>query len=133
MTGIGASLPEPANKPAEASWPLRIERSAPDATREQYKIVVGNKIAQALLVRRHDGKEMRAERSVIALGDAELKLPDKGLAVAVSAPRFNADPWKDLFSGDGVQGSAQSDFSISQVAIKTPKLHFLRRDFNQAD
>ncbi len=133
LTGISASLPEPLNKAAELSWPLRIERSAPDATREQYKITVGNKIAQALLLRRHDGKEMRAEKTVIALGEGELRLPEKGLAVMVSAPRFNADPWKDLFSGDAAPGGAQSDFALSLVAIKTPKLHLLGRDFSQAD
>ena len=133
LTGISASLPEPLNKAAEASWPLRIERSAPDATREQYKVNVGNKIAQALVVRRHDGKEMRAERSVIALGDADLRLPEKGLAVIVAAPRFDADSWKDLFAGEGAQGATQSDFALSHVAIKTPKLHLLGRDFSQAD
>ena len=133
LTGISATLPEPLNKAAEASWPLRIERTAPDPTREQYMVTVGNKIAQALVLRRQDGNEMRAERAVIALGDGELRLPEKGLAVMVAAPRFDADPWKDLFSGDGGGGVAQNGFALSQVAIRTPKLHLLGRDFSQAD
>lgn len=133
LTGISANLPEPLNKSAELGWPLRIERSAPDPTREQYKVTVGNKIAQALVSRRHDGKEMRAERSVIALGDGELRLPEKGLAVMVSTPRFDADPWKELFSGEAGPSSAQNDFALSHVAIKTPKLHLMGRDFSQAD
>jgi uncharacterized protein (TIGR02099 family) len=133
LTGISATLPEPLNKAAEASWPLRIERTAPDPTREQYMVTVGNKIAQALVLRRQDGNEMRAERAVIALGDGELRLPEKGLAVMVAAPRFDADPWKDLFSGDGGGSVAQNGFALSQVAIRTPKLHLLGRDFSQAD
>jgi uncharacterized protein (TIGR02099 family) len=133
LTGISATLPEPLNKAAEASWPLRIERTAPDPTREQYMVTVGNKIAQALVLRRQDGNEMRAERAVIALGEGELRLPEKGLAVMVAAPRFDADPWKDLFSGDGGGSVAQNGFALSQVAIRTPKLHLLGRDFSQAD
>ena len=133
LTGISATLPEPLNKAAEARWPLRIERTAPDATREQYLVTVGNKIAQAQVVRRQDGNEMRAERAVIALGDGELRLPEKGLAVMVAGPRFDADPWKDLFSADGSPAGGQSGFSLSQVSVKTPKLHLLGRDFSQAD
>ena len=99
---------------------MRIERSAPDATREQYKVNVGNKIAQALVVRRHDGKEMRAERSVIALGDADLRLPEKGLAVIVAAPRFDADSWKDLFAGEGAQVQRKVILHCRMSRLKHP-------------
>ena len=38
-----------------------------------------------------------------------------------------------MFAGEGAQGATQSDFALSHVAIKTPKLHLLGRDFSQAD
>lgn len=137
LTGISSTLPEPLNKSAEQTWPLRIERSAPDTARELYKISLGPKLAQAQLMRRHDGKVFRPERTAILLGEGELRLPDKGLAVAVALPKFNADPWQALFSGDVAQTQAQTPaqggMALSQVAIKTPKLQLLGREFNQAD
>lgn len=133
LTGMSTKLPEPLNKTADASWPLRIERTAPDVMREQYQIAVGNKMLQALLVRRRDGVEMRTDRAAIVLGEGELRLPEKGMSVAVSGPRFNADPWRELFTGDMSSAGTTGGLALSQVAIKTPKLHLLGRDFSQAD
>lgn len=133
LTGIVAKLPEPLNKPAGVSWPLRIERSAPDPTREQYKVTLGPKVVQALVVRRYDGKEMRGERAVIAVGDGEVKLPEQGLAVMLAAPRLDADLWRALFSGDIGQTSSQGGLPLSLLAVKTPKLRLFGRDLKHAD
>ncbi len=133
LTGIGAPLPAPLNKPVGSSWPLRIERSALDARREQYKVTLGPKTAQALLVRRDDGKEMRNERAVVVVGEGELRLPEHGVAVMLAAPQLDADAWRSLFAGDGEQASSSSDIPLSLLAIKTPRLHLLGRDLNHAD
>ncbi len=133
LTGITAKLPEPLNKPAGIAWPLRIERSAPDPTREQFKVTVGPKTVQALVLRRHDGKEMRGERAVVVVGDGELRLPEQGLAITLAAPRFDADPWKALFSGDVALGSSQGGLPLSLLAVKTPSLRLFGRDMTNAD
>ena len=133
LTGIVAKLPEPLNKPAGVIWPLRIERTAPDPAREQYRVTVGPKTAQALVLRQHDGKEMRAERAVIVVGDGELRLPERGLAIMLAAPRFDADPWKALFSGDVALDSSQGGLPLSLLAVKTPSLRLLGRDMKNAD
>ena len=133
LTGVSAQLPAPLNKPAGVSWPLRIERSAPDSVREQYKVTLGPKVAQALVIRRPDGKEMRGERAVIVVGDGELRLPEQGLAVMLTAPRFDADPWKSLFSGDLAPTSSQGGLPLSLLAVKTPSLRLFGRDLNRAD
>lgn len=132
LLGISSPLPEPLNKNATMPLALRIERSAPDALREQYRITLG-KVAQGLIVRRQDSWE----RGVFAVGDAELRLPEKGLAVRVAAPRIDADAWQN-FLPDGATGGADGGgesggLALNVVTLKTPQLRLFERDYNQVD
>ncbi|WP_265944800.1 YhdP family protein [Dechloromonas sp. A34] len=129
LLGISSPLPEPLNKNATTPLALRIERSTPDATREQYRITLG-KVAQGVVVRRQE----QWERGVIAVGDAEPRLPEKGLAVRVSTPRIDADAWKNFLPEESNgTGSASSSLVLGLVTLKTPQLHLMGRDYNQVD
>jgi uncharacterized protein YhdP len=117
------------NKNAMTPLPLRIERSTPDAQREQYRISLG-KIGQGVIVRRLENWE----RGVFAVGDAEPRLPDKGLAVRVATPRIDADAWKNFLPDNG-NGAAtdSSGLALNVVTLKTPQLRVFERDFSQVD
>ncbi|MDD2663796.1 MAG: YhdP family protein [Dechloromonas sp.] len=132
LVGISSPLPDPLNKTATAVLPLRVERTAPDAEREQYRITLG-KVAQGLVVRRGE----TWERGVFAIGDGELRLPDKGLAVRVSAPRIDADAWRNyLPEAGGTNGSSNGNgggLELGLVTLKTPLLHLFDRDYSQVD
>jgi len=132
LLGVSSPLPAPLNKIAAEALALRLERSAPDATREQYRITLG-KVAQGLIFRRQGNWE----RGVFALGDAELRLPEKGLAVRVAVPVVNVDAWKKFLPeaamANGAEANGQNALALSVVTLKTPLLQMMGRDFNQVD
>jgi uncharacterized protein (TIGR02099 family) len=139
LLGISSPLPDPLNKTATTPLPLRIERTAPDATREQYRITLG-KVAQGLVVRRQGNWE----RAVFAVGDGEARLPEKGLAVRVATPRIDADAWKNFLpegaangngsNGNGSNGNGNGNgLALTAVTLKTPVLRLLERDYHQVD
>jgi uncharacterized protein YhdP len=128
LLGISSPLPDPLNKTATTPLALRIERSAPDAQREQYRITLG-KVAQGVIVRRQEAWE----RGVFAVGDAEPRLPDKGLAVRVAVPRIDADAWKNFLPDGAAGGGDGGGLALNVVTLKTPQLRLFERDYNQVD
>jgi len=128
LLGISSPLPEPLNKNATMPLALRIERTAPDAQREQYRITLG-KVAQGLIVRKGE----TWERGVFAVGDAEPRLPEKGLAVRVATPRIDADAWKNFLPAEATGGGDGGSLPLNQVTLKTPQLHLFDRDYSQVD
>lgn len=129
LLGVSSPLPDPLNKAATTALPLRVERSTPDATHEQYRITLG-KLAQGLIVRRQENWE----RGVFAVGDADLRLPDKGLAVRVAAPRIDADAWKGFLGDSGNGGDASGGgLALAQLSLRTPLLRLFGRDYSQVE
>ena len=129
LVGVGSPLPAPVSKQAEAALPLRIERTAPESGREQYRITLGN-LAQGLILRRQGAWE----RGVLAVGDAEPRLPEKGLAVRVNTPKFDADAWQPFLPAATAGGGADgSGLALSLLSLKTPELRLLGRDFSQVE
>lgn len=128
LLGISSPLPEPLNKNATMPLPLRIERTAPDAQREQYRITLG-KVAQGLIVRKGESWE----RGVFAVGDVEPRLPEKGLAVRVATPRIDADAWKNFLPEGATGGADNGGLALNVVTLKTPLLRLFERDYNQVD
>lgn len=127
LLGVSSPLPDPLNKNAMTALPLRIERTAPDAEREQYRITLG-KVAQGLVVRRLGNWE----RGVLAVGEGEPRLPEKGLAVRVATPRIDADAWRN-FLPEGAAGGDGNGLALSVVTLKTPQLHLFDRDYSQVE
>lgn len=128
LVGVTSPLPEPLNKTAATPLALRIERTNPDALREQYRISLG-KVGQGIILRRQDAWE----RGVFAVGDAEPRLPEKGLAIRVATPRIDADTWKN-FLPEGANGGGDSGgLALSVVSLKTPLLRVFERDFTNVE
>jgi len=129
LLGVSSPLPEPLNKSATTPLALHVERTAPEATREQYRVTLG-KVAQGLFVRRQG----TWERGVMAVGDGELRLPEKGLAVRVALPQIDADAWKNyLPDGAATDAGNGGGMALSQVTLKTAKLRLLGRDYSQLE
>ncbi len=132
LLGVSSPLPDPLNKTATMALPLRIVRGTPEPGREQYRITLG-KIAQGLVVRRGEAWE----RGVLAVGEADMRLPEKGLAVRVASARIDADAWRN-FLGDASAstdngGESGGALALSQVLLKTPVLRLFERDYNQVE
>ncbi len=138
LQGLSSSLPDPFNKTANSPLPLRIERTAPDATREQFRITLG-KVARGVLIQRSDAKGSRWERGAITLGEGEPRLPEKGLNVQVTLPRVDGDAWKAALSMHAAPSAktapqtSASGLAFGQVSIKTPSMRAFGREFNQVD
>lgn len=129
LLGISSPLPEPLNKTASTPLALRIERTAPDNSREQYRISLG-RLGQGLVLRRNDVWE----RAVLAVGDAEPRLPERGLAVRVGTPRIDADAWRNFLPDTAASTSgAESVLPLNVVSLRTPSLRFMGRDYHQVD
>ncbi|WP_374568718.1 YhdP family protein [Ideonella sp.] len=97
LTGLALDLPAPLRKPAEASWPLRIQTQLlpADASgpRDRLRIEVGSAL-QADYERQLTAEGARVQRGVVALGEAGLPpVPANGVAAAVQVPQLDADAW----------------------------------------
>ncbi|MFA7269150.1 MAG: YhdP family protein [Sterolibacterium sp.] len=129
LLGISSSLPEPFNKSASETLPLRFERKllpepqrtgaaatrrgaarlAPAASagsRDQIELGLGNFLA-ARFVRHHEGE--RAEKTVwdrgaVALGES-VAMPDKGLLLAVNLKKIDADFWRRILGAGEKSGN----------------------------
>jgi len=135
LLGISSPLPEPLNKTATTPLPLRIERTAPDAQSEQYRITLG-KLGQGLIVRRQGN----LERGVLALGEADTALPDKGMAIRLNVPVFDVDVWKNFLggavpngNGSGAAPAPAANGGLGVVQLKTPKLRLFGRDYGNVE
>ncbi|GBG01653.1 hypothetical protein AZSI13_09800 [Azospira sp. I13] len=151
LKGLASSLPEPFNKPASQTLPLRLERAAlPDAparkgapppvSREQVKFSLG-KLAAAQLIRRRESAGLVLERGALALGEP-LVLPERGLTLTIAQPSVDVDYWRQALlppngssngssNNSNASGSAQeASLPLSQVLLKTPLLDAGGRRFH---
>lgn len=132
LVGISSPLPDPLNKTATARLPLRIERSAPSAGSEQYRITLGD-VGRGTVVRR-DGKWAQG---VFALGSGDPSLPAQGLVVRLAAPRLDGDAWRNYLSlgqnGSNGGGNGDGGLALAEVSVKTPQLHLFGSDYRDID
>ena len=128
LVGVASHLPEPLAKAAAEPLALRVEKTRPEAGRDQYRATLGN-VAQAVLLKRAEG----LERGVVVLGAGEARLPQRGVAVRIAVPRFDVDAWKALAGGDRGGGNGMNLPEVDSVAIRTPALRLMGRDFTDVD
>jgi uncharacterized protein (TIGR02099 family) len=142
LLGISSSLPEPFNKTAGTPLPLRFEKkNLPDnyyrdgVPRDQVRVTLG-KVGEAMAVRRQDGDAMVLERGALAVGEALPSPPEKGMAIRVAMPRFDADFWQRALAGGGNGGNgsgqgrgAATPPPVGYAVLKTPSMHLMNRDY----
>jgi uncharacterized protein (TIGR02099 family) len=145
LLGISSSLPEPFNKTAGDAMPLtlvyapasepspprdkRLAADKPAASRYQLDVSLGNAL-RAQLVRRADAGRSVVERGVIAVGRPDARPPDRGVLLAASTPRLDADFWRRM-AGDGSGAATTSNggggLQVSQIDVRTDELHAFGR------
>lgn len=150
LVGLSSSLPEPFDKAAGDSLPLRFEKKIlplaiassgrkPDApVRDQISAALGN-VLSLQWVRRKTNEGFVTEKGAIAVG-RPLQLPEKGVALGVTAKQIELDAWqKVLPAGSGsvpaAAGSApaSSAFVPDAVSIRTANLVLHGHHLNDVD
>lgn len=136
LVGISSSLPEPFNKTAADAMPLVFERkvlpepvikgrnSAGDKAsgeRDQLDVSLGSAL-RGQIFRRHVDDGVVVERGLIAIGAAEVRLPERGILVAVKAPKIDVDIWRRLVDGGDSAGGKGGGFPAIQVDMRTDEL-----------
>jgi len=127
LRGLASSLPEPFNKPARESLPLRVQARF-DAERAQLNAALGQ---LAMLVWQNAPEGWRGR---LAIGEKALTqsptLPAQGLALAVNLPAIDLDAWRTL-AADGAPG-AKAPPIVSSIELQSPELKLLHRRFSDA-
>lgn len=105
LRGVASSLPEPFNKSALTTLPLRVERSAlPDAggsaasPRDQVQITLGD-IANATLARRSEGGKTIVERGMVGINRTPETAPQRGVLAGATLRFLDLDAWRRLAGG----------------------------------
>lgn len=144
LTGVSSALPEPFNKSAGSAVPLHIEKGgvadvpkgAPN--QDRLRVTLG-KTVEAQFLRREQGDAMVIERGAVTVGEVLPRMPEKGVAVAISQPRIDVDAWRRIFAGGngngrgGAENPTPSALPLANVAIKTPQLRLLGRDYQAVE
>ncbi len=141
LVGLASSLPEPFNKSALETLPLRFERKFVGDTRspprragvvtrpgthEQVDLALGASVNARLLRRLEGGHaEPVLERGAISVG-LPLTLPEKGVLVAVRQQKIDLDFWRALLA-DRPGGAA---LPVTQIDLKATELTLFGRRVN---
>lgn len=129
LVGVVSPLPAPLAKTAAASLPLRVERTAVDEGREQYRISLGE-VGRGTVIRSQAGWE----RGVFAVGSAPAQLPEKGLAIRVATPQLDADAWRPFVpTAPAPAPAGEAALEIGLVRLETPDLKLMGRHYRQVD
>lgn len=144
LAGLASTLPAPFGKAAGDALPFRFEKvllpAAGGANGGKVGPVVRDQVSASLgsamsmqMVRRRSSEGFVAEKGAIAIG-RPLQLPEKGVAVAMSANTLDLDAWqKVLDSGEGAQGQASSSFVPDSVSLQAGDLLVRGMHWNDVD
>jgi uncharacterized protein (TIGR02099 family) len=132
LTGMALDLPAPLRKPADASWPLRVEtRFAPDApTRETVRVELGGVLA-AQYVREHSqDAPAQVLRGAIGVQEPVPPMPERGVHAVVSLGAVDADAWQAAIDrapsnpvgGAGNASAAGDGYLPRTVALRAQSL-----------
>jgi len=130
LIGITSPLPPPLNKTAATPLPLRVELAPLDGEREQYRISLGA-LGRATLIYRNGA----LERGVLAVGEADARLPDRGagLVVRIASPRLDVDAWREILPPGGGGNAGAGDLALAQVVVTTPLLRLMGNDYRRVN
>jgi len=138
LQGLGLELPAPLAKPAEASWPLRIQSSA-TAAGDRLALRLGPEaqpLLQLMAEREPQGEAMRLRRVGLGLGlpaGEHALLPPQGLNAQLHLAELDLDAWRALWPDDGsaaAQGWGGTEALLPQrIALKADALQTGGRRF----
>lgn len=155
LTGLASTLPAPFGKSARDALPLLIEYKPADlrvltrkqrdgSVRQVADVTLGREASPVLrgqFLYRDDGGRQVFERGLVGIGDFALRLPERGIAVAIVQPRVDLDLWRRLLD-DGKDDKAASagvkaapvadDLVASRIDLRAAELVTAGRNFHDA-
>ncbi len=126
LTGLAIRLPEPLNKPAEASLPLLIGTPLPREPDLPVHFRLGDRLSGVFTLDEANG----IERGELRFGGGEASLPvQPGLRISGSTDYFAYEPWAAVFAaGDDKASAARS--IINAVNLRAERALLFGREFN---
>ncbi|HEY1090754.1 MAG TPA: YhdP family protein, partial [Burkholderiaceae bacterium] len=136
LQGIGAELPAPLAKEADAALPLRIQTtplSGSGTPRDELRVELG-KLLEARYVRQLGSGTVRVLRGALALQEKLPALPETGVLMQASVGAVDLDAWRavvgKLTAGEG--GSAEADSYLPvAISLRAQSLVFAGRPLDQ--
>lgn len=111
LVGVTSTLSAPFNKAAADALPLHLEIAPTSGKgaratsgREQIRGTLGN-LASLQLVVNKKNQQVIPERGVLMIGRSLTPLPERGIAIGVTAKTLDIDSWRSLLAGAGKDGS----------------------------
>lgn len=146
LVGLASAFPEPFNKDAGESMPLRLEKkllpglpmarvekaeradNANPPIRDQLSASLGN-IMSMQLIRRKQAEGFVPERGAIAVGRS-LQLPERGVTLGLTAKRIDLDYWRRVYQSAGAVAAPAASpsgapSSAAPAAASAPTSPFL--------
>ncbi|MGH6612528.1 MAG: YhdP family protein [Burkholderiaceae bacterium] len=130
LIGVAIDGIVPLTKTVQESMPLRIERIASSAERDELRVNAGRALA-IRFERRREQTGYRVTRGVIALNE-EPNLPQSGVLVLANVPRLDVEAWSALLDADIASTAAEKttpDMQIDLLAIRAQELIAAGRTF----
>ncbi len=131
LTGLAIDLPAPLTKPAEATWPLRIEtRVATEGPlRDHLRIELGSVLAAQYQrdLSREDGMPL-VQRGAIGVLEPMPPMPERGVQALLALPAVDGDAWQaalDRASG-GEPAAAAAASAVTDDSAYLPRVVALR-------
>ena len=113
LQGLALKLPEPLNKQADDTLPLRVAYSMGAQGADRWAVDVGPNTAQLRAITTHQGDHMGLSSLQFALG-APLPMPSAGVQGDVRLPVLNVDTWRAVY--DQISGKTSKTKGASQFA-----------------
>lgn len=133
LEGLVVTMPPPMAKPANVSWPLRLEFRDPGRGKDKAGSMLNINIDPVLSARVafHPRASKHAptsiERATIGLGTSVAALPSKGLQVNVRAAAFDMDAWHAVLDEFVLPSQSGGTREISTSGASTPSARGERR------
>lgn len=134
LVGLASSLPEPLNKSAAASWPLRVDLMFPaGGVRHDIRVVLADRMSLELS-RRASGSGWEVERGGLGVF-APLRVTPGGVMVAARVEELDVDAWRKVFDGSEGEGSAeegehQQSLPLTGLDFTARRVHALGQTLN---
>ncbi|HEX6722165.1 MAG TPA: DUF3971 domain-containing protein [Burkholderiaceae bacterium] len=139
LTGLALNLPPPLNKPAEATWPLRVQIApqadtggATQVPRDQLRVDLGS-VVQAQYLRELGPAGPRVLRGAVGINTAAPPPVPGAQALAEFTQPVSLDAWRALLAGAAGAGSgADAGYLPRQSTLRARELTVLGRRFTAA-
>ncbi|HET9821579.1 MAG TPA: YhdP family protein [Burkholderiaceae bacterium] len=125
LTGLALDLPAPLRKPAEATWPLRVEtRLEADAARDNVRVELGN-VASAVFQRDLAHGSPQVLRGAVGVGIAAPSLPERGVQAVLVLGALDVDAWQavgERVASAGATPGLDAGYLPRSVALRAQSL-----------